>query len=528
MHSVGHTRFTFGLLQLLVAAVCAFCSLGWGACFTRTNNCYSSMGNLRDCGSSSSLKICTGVQGSMIGVCNQSGSLMQSCYSNSDAYLAYCNVNSCNGANMFNYTCYYCSTQIESDSVSCLNSGSLWIDGACCDEQCVCENDGGQWVDGMCQSCNDHVEVPDKCEELWKSGYNVDGDGNPGGGGYWAITTYECYYDSCAMSLNCQEKSSFPAGNLSCDDFQDTSGTPGRCVGVMGYNCIIQCGNGSTINCECDGECERAMNNPACACASSSSTPHSSSSGGGSSSSGGISSGETSSGSSSDSGETSSGSGGGSSGSGGDWEYNYTEDIWHIRKNTESAVGYLSDIDRQIAALNFQQQSGDNSAAVVAAVAEGTDAQNATKDTLHSMHGTLNRIDSALNQEVETEDYSGWISSASNMANILYSMAADTSHTLVSVDSMKADTSNFKSKYSGLFISNVYTREGCYTFTIKDSGLMGKIGHTFKLGASLDFGSVGGFDLCAILRGFVRACGAILCLLITIKAYRSAFSSSDG
>lgn len=27
MHSVGHTRFTFGLLQLLVAAVCAFCSL---------------------------------------------------------------------------------------------------------------------------------------------------------------------------------------------------------------------------------------------------------------------------------------------------------------------------------------------------------------------------------------------------------------------------------------------------------------------------------------------------------------------
>lgn len=370
--------------------------------------------------------------------------------------------------------------------------------------------------------------MPDKCEEIWKSGYNVDGDGNPGGGGYWAITTYECFYDSCAMSLNCQEKSSFPAGNLSCDDFQDTSGTPGRCVGVMGYNCIIQCGNGSTINCECDGECQKAINNPACACASSSSTPHSSSSGGGSSS-GGISSGETSSGSSSDSGETSSGSGGGSSGSGGgDWEYNYTEDIWHIRKNTESVVGYLSDIDRQIAALNFQQQSGDNSAAVVAAVAEGTDAQNATKDTLHSMHGTLNRIDSALNQEVETEDYSGWISSASQWATNLYSQAADTSHILVSIDSVKADTSNFKSKYSGLFISNVYTREGCYTFTIKESGFIGMVGKTFKLGASLDFGSVGGFDLCAILRGLVRACGAILCLLITIKAYRSAFSSSDG
>lgn len=159
---------------------------------------------------------------------------------------------------------------------------------------------------------------------------------------------------------------------------------------------------------------------------------------------------------------------------------------------------------------------------------EGTAAQNATKDTLSSMHGTLDRIDSALNAEVEIEDYSGWISSASALADNLYSMAADTSHTVVSVDSMKADTSGFKSKYSGLFISNVYTREGCYTYQIKDSGFLGRVGRTFKLGASLDFGSVGGFDLCAILRGLVRACGAILCLLITIKAYRAAFSSSDG
>lgn len=516
MHSVGHTRFTFGLLQLLVAAVCAFCSLGWADCRLVQSN-YTRGWCKSGCNLPST-------------ACEDSGILSATCGSN----LGYAKFlrNSCCGYG--NTTCAYydvycCSNQTETDSLICLQSGNLWINGECWDEQRVCENDGGQWVDGECKpACNDHVSMPDKCEEIWKSGYNVDGDGNPGGGGYWAITTYECFYDSCAMSLNCQEKSSFPAGNLSCDDFQDTTGSPGRCVGVMGYNCIIQCGNGSTINCECDGECERAVKNPACACASSSSTPHSSSSGGGSSSSGETSSsdsGETS----SNSGETSSGSAGGSSGSvGGDWEYNYTEDIWHIRKNTESVVGYLSDIDRQIAALNFQQQSGDNSAAVAAAVAEGTDAQNATKDTLHSVHGTLDRIDSALNQEVETEDYSGWISSASQWANNLYSMAADTSHTLVSVDSMKADTSNFKSKYSGLFISNVYTREGCYTFTIKDSGFMGKIGKTFKLGASLDFGSVGGFDLCAILRGLVRACGAILCLLITIKAYRSAFSSSDG
>lgn len=540
MHSVGHTRFTFGLLQLLVAAVCAFCSFGWGACvsvqwttpmycdnWNGTNYYVIETYSGSDCNSN---RVCSSTAQTPPHVCVD-GSLY---YTNLFKRGTQCRNNvstSCGSGSRFEQFFGYsirCNTQAEADSVACLNGGNLWIDGECWDEQRVCENDGGQWVDGQCvPRCNDHIAMPDKCEEIWKSGYNVDGDGNPGGGGYWAITTYECFYDSCAMSLNCQEKSSFPAGNLSCNDFQDTSGTPGRCVGVMGYNCIMQCGNGSTINCECDGDCQNAINNLACACASSSSTPHSSSSGGGSSSSGETSSsdsGETS----SDSGETSSGSAGGSSGSGGDWEYNYTEDIYRIRKNSESMVGYLSDIDRQIAALNFQQQSGDNSAAVVAAVAAGTDAQNATKDTLHSMHGTLDRIDSALNQEVETEDYSGWISSASNMANMLYSMAADTSHTLVSVDSMKADTSNFKSKYSGLFISNVYTREGCYTFTIKDSGLMGRIGRTFKLGASLDFGSIGGFDLCAILRGVVRACGALLCLLITIKAYRSAFSSSDG
>lgn len=533
MHSVGHTRRTFGLLQLLVAAVCAFCSMGWGACYrfdTSLNErtmCYSgtsctSQSPRCTCEHPSPPSVQCGSGRIMAGSVRPAPFTVGSICSGTSTCLG--------GFPTYNYEYFCCDTRVQADSLACLNNGNLWIDGECWDEQRVCENDGGQWVDGQCvPRCNDHISMPDKCEEIWKSGYNVDGDGNPGGGGYWAITTYECFYDSCAMSLNCQEKSSFPAGNLSCDDFQDTSGTPGRCVGVMGYNCIIQCGNGSTINCECDGDCQKAINNPACACASSSSTPHSSSSGGGSSSSGGTSSGETSSGSSSDSGETSSGSGGGSSGSGGgDWEYNYTEDIWHIRKNTESVVGYLSDIDRQIAALNFQQQSGENSAAVVAAVAEGTDAQNATKDTLHSMHGTLNRIDSALNQEVETEDYSGWISSASNMANTLYSMAADTSHTLVSIDSVKADTSNFKSKYSGLFISNVYTREGCYTFTIKESGFIGMVGKTFKLGASLDFGSVGGFDLCAILRGVVRACGALLCLLITIKAYRSAFSSSDG
>ena len=41
------------------------------------------------------------------------------------------------------------------------------------------------------------------------------------------------------MSLNCTEKSQFPAGNLTCDDFQDTTETPGRCVGAIGHTCTI-------------------------------------------------------------------------------------------------------------------------------------------------------------------------------------------------------------------------------------------------------------------------------------------------
>ena len=497
----------FRNISAALLVVLAFSSFGWGACNqggSRAGECSGSP-TISDVCSSRGYPHCvnTGYSCNNTALCGNAGLAL------------WC------------ATFTYCSTQAEADSVSCLRGGNLWINGECWDEQRVCENDGGQWVDGECKPpCNDHVAMPDKCEEIWKSGYNVDGDGNPGGGGYWAITTYECFYDSCQMSLNCTEKSSFPAGNLSCNDFQDTSGTPGRCVGVMGYNCIIQCGNGSTINCECDGDCQKAINNPACACVSSSSQG-SSSSGESSSSSSGESSSSSGESSSSSSGETSSGSGGGSSGSGGDFEYNYNSQLDKIVKNTESTVGYLSDIDRQIAALNFQQNQVDFSS-VTAAVTEGTDAQNATKDTLSSVHGTLDRIDSALNGEVETEDYSGWINSATSFANELYSKAADTSHTLVNIDSMKADTSDYKSKYSGLFISNVYTRDGCYTWTIKDSGFLGRLGKTFKLGASVDFGSLGGFDLCAILRGLVRACGAILCLLITIKAYRSAFSSSDG
>ena len=535
MYSFGHIRsFAFGL-PLLVAVVCALFSFGWGACTTSSTplfslhlgsriDCY--YGSASHCGGEGYRPLCSNTS-----VCSGG---CQSVYNNNGVYyydgrnrgasMYWCNNSSnssCGSISSQPFCDYYasCTTQAEADSALCLNSGSLWIDGVCCDEQCVCEKNGGQWVNGECNSCNDHVPMPDKCEELWQSGYSVDGEGNAGGGGYWAIVTYECFYDSCAMSLNCQEKSNFPAGSLNCGDFMDSTGTTGRCVGVVGFQCVMQCGT-VTKNCDCDGSCQKALDTPDCACpkSSSSSGDASSSSGDASSSSADV---PTSSGGV----LTSSGSGSGSGSD--DWEYDYTPKFNELISLNASQVGYLSDIDKIVANINANGLKVDVSGLEAAATQELA-AQKAGNDTLHSIHWTLDRIDSALTQEVETPDISDWLTSATSVADELYSKARDTTTIKVHIDSLKADTSNFKSKYSGLFITNAYTRDGCYTFTIKDSGLMGKVGHQFKLGASVNFGDLGGWDLCAILRGVVRAIGAILCLLITIKAYRSAFSSSDG
>lgn len=557
MLRTGYTRpFTFGL-PLMVAVVCILSSLGWGACSVMTysgsydcntsqvlklteTTCVNSVSNAGSCRWSSSKTGTIQIVGSASGskYCFSAVSLNSYCCSS--------------GQNIT-----YCDTQCEVDSVStggfiqecqydistgkyyrwicpgdlkCSSCSQVFYDNQSVCLQAQCLEDGKQWVNGECkESCNDHVEMPDKCEELWKSGYNVDADGNPGGGGYWAIVTYECYYDSCSMSLNCQEKSSFPAGSLNCSDFQDTSGTPGRCVGEVGYLCVMQCGS-TTITCECDGDCQKALNNPACNCPESSSSPGSSS--GGSSSSGSSSSSPGSSSVEPGSSAVEPGSsavepGSSGSGSGGDWEYNYNPQFEKLISLNSSQVGYLSDIDKMIASINAQGINVDNSALVAAATQELA-AQKAGNDTLHSIHGTLDRIDSALYSDVEQPDITDFLSSASALVDELYSKARDTSSTIVHIDSLKPDTSGFKSKYSGLFISNAYTRNGCYEFEIKESGFMGRVGNKFKLGASIDFGNIGGFDLCSILRGVVRAFGAILCLLITIKAYRSAFSSSDG
>ena len=70
---------------------------------------------------------------------------------------------------MYYVGCTVCTSQTESDSLNCLNSGNLWIDGSCCDEQCVCERDGGQWVNGSCQNCNEHTNDHTKCTETWNT-----------------------------------------------------------------------------------------------------------------------------------------------------------------------------------------------------------------------------------------------------------------------------------------------------------------------------------------------------------------------
>ena len=425
--------------------------------------------------------------------------------------LGYCNGRGTEG--YYTYTC--CTSQVEVDSIACLLVGNLWINGSCCDEQCVCENDGGRWENGQCNpACNDHVDVPDKCEEVFRNGYGMDG-------GYWAIQTYECYFDSCAMSLNCTEKSQFPAGNLTCDDFQDTTETPGRCVGVVGHTCTMQCPGNVTKTCDCDGSCSHAMTLPQCQCQSSSSQPSQSSSSGQNQSSDSQSSDSQSS--------DSQPPGPNSSGAWGDWEYDYSEYLRDIRNNTGSSVGYLSSIDKRISSQNLLIQESTNRivSATEAAGAQATTAIGGATDTLHRTNEILTGIASGvgtLDSSVDVPDISEWQLSADSIINKL--QHPDTA--IVKVDSLQNDTSNFKTKYGDFFLKNVYTRDGCYEFTMKKPEQNSRFGRLFSSDIVVNFGNLGGFDFCAILRGLCRIAGAVLVLLISIKSYRSAFSSSDG
>ena len=500
-------------LIVLFLVLFLFAVDGWAGCVSAGQySCSSSNGGWCRWGSPENMGRCSSVGGGINGTGCQ---VITSFYCSGSV--------SSSGTNALYANCVYCDNQTSKDSLICLLNGNLWINNQCCDEQCVCENDGGRWENGQCNpACNDHVDVPDKCEEIFRNGYGMDG-------GYWAIQTYECYFDSCAMSLNCTEKSQFPAGNLTCDDFQDTTQTPGRCVGVVGHTCTMECPGNKTKTCDCDGSCSHAMTLPQCACQSSSSGQSQSSSSGESQSS---SSGESQ---SSSSGESQSSSSGetpptpGSSGAWGDWEYDYREVLDRIEKNTGSSVGYLSSIDKRITAQNMQIQESTNRivSATESATASAVGAIGETKDTLHRTNEILEGIGSSLgtlDSSVDVPDISAWQTSADSLINKL--QHPDTA--LVKVDSLNNDTSAFKTKYSSFFVHDVYTRNGCYEFVIKKPSQNSRFGRFFSSDISVDFGSIGGFDFCAILRGLCRIAGAVLVLLISIKSYRSAFSSEDG
>lgn len=453
----------------------------------------------------------------------------------------------------FSTSCHYttaCGDKCSADSLLCIQSGGFWLpdSSAECGKSC------------KLNQCNDHTNDQTKCDMTWNTGYSTDATGEPGGGGYWQINLYECYYDSCAMSLNCQIKSHFPAGSLTCDDFNDgcQGGDCGRCIAAIGSQCTIQCPNNVTINCACDGSCDHAMTLTDCRCPEQSSSSGGSSSSGESSSSGGSSSsGEGSSSSmSSSSGQSSSSelprsSSSPKDSSNGDWEYDYSQVLNEIEyntrltsnntkqiasntneiaTNTNIAAGYLSSIDKWASTINFnmQAESGQIINAIESGATQVANASNAVADSVGRSNEILQEINSSvgvLGDSVEIPDISDWLDSANSSIESLKN--PDT--TFVRVDSLQSDTSRFKSKYSSMFLTNVYTRNGCYEFKIAKPSQNSVFGRFFSSDIVVNFGNLANtFDFCAILRGICRIAGAILVLLISIKSYRSAFSSSDG
>lgn len=454
-----------------------------------------------------------------------------------------------------NYT-IRCENHTEADSTNCLNNGNLWINGSCCDEKCVCQNSGGTWnesTNSCTAPCNDHGPEYQKCTQTWDNGYN-EWDGQQfSGGGYWKINLFTCYYDSCAHVETCAEGSSFPAGSLSCDDFQNPDSTQ-NCIAAVGSGCTIGCPDGRTIYCDCDGSCDHAKTVPACQCpivsSSSANNGQSSSSGDNNSSSSSANNGSSSSG---ENNSSSSSDGPNSSDSPySNGQYNYSgvlnqieyntrrtanntstlsKDLKDIKENTAITAGYVSSIDRWQSTINRNNLQNTNR--IVDAIesmsgALATDtATHGLKDSIHNSNQLLGDIKGALIDSSHGFDFdiTGWKSQADSLVNKLQNPES----TVVHIDSLKSDTSEFKTKYTSFFLHDVYTRNGCYEFKMAKPDQTSKFGRFFSSDVVVNFGNLAGtFDLCAIFRGLCRIAGAILVLLISIKSYRSAFSSSDG
>ena len=521
----------------------AFVVSGWGSCYTTYTDLSSGGSGCYSCPSSAD---CSGCAGWGLLYCENPCYGRTNCIDLSNKY--------CRGSSLY-ADILICSNQTEIDSVNCLNSGNLWVNGSCCDEKCVCQNSGGTWnesTNSCTPPCSDHGPEYQKCTQTWDNGYN-EWDGQQfSGGGYWKINLFTCYYDSCAHVENCAEGSSFPAGSLSCDDFQNPDSTQ-NCVAAVGSGCTIGCPDGRTIYCDCDGSCDHAKTVEACQCpivSSSSANNGSSSSGENSSSSSSANNGSSSSGENT----TSSSSDGPNSSDSpmSNGQYNYSgvlnqieyntrrtanntstlsKELKDIKENTAITAGYVSSIDRWQSTIN--KNNLENTNKIVNAIesmsgALATDtAIQGIKDSIHNSNQLLGDIKGALTDSSHGFDFdiTGWKSQADSIVNKLQNPESSVVH----IDSLKSDTSEFKTKYTSFFLHDVYTRNGCYEFKMAKPDQTSKFGRFFSSDIVVNFGNLAGtFDLCAIFRGICRIAGAILVLLISIKSYRSAFSSSDG
>lgn len=435
--------------------------------------------------------------------------------------------------------CVYlqCDTPSQRDSAACLHSGDQWIDGECRNEKWVCENGGGTWneqTQSCISPCNEYTNPHQECVQTWDNGYNECEGLNCVSGGYWKINIYQCYFDSCAMAKVCTEGSSFPAGNLTCDDWNDQDTTTSEnCTAAIGHECVIGCPDKRTITCDCDGSCLHAKTIPSCQCVTSSpsSSPSSSAS---SSPSSSPSSSASDSGQSSNSGVSSSNNDNPfSSGSGGNGldnallgqiEYNTRK----TKENTLVGAGYLSSIDRWQSIHNANMISQQKQLeALKSGVSEANEANKAQTDTIHNSNVILSGIANVITDTISYFDnLTSWNDSSRASIDSLKTRASRGPDTL-SVDSLKSDTSQYKTKFSSLFINNAQTRNGCYEFKMKKPTGSGSFGQKMQ-DVVIDFGNVGGiFDLCSIGRGFIRVCGAILVIMTMIVSYKMAFRGGE-
>lgn len=512
-------------------------SLSWGACETYDRDLTAGGSGCYSCPGSAD---CTGCLGWGLARCEDPCQGYSNCAVVSEKY--------CKGRNLY-ATLILCSNQCETDSIRGCPEGYVWNS-----DSCKCE-----------KQCTDSLRTYKKCAETWNNGYLVDSEGNPGGGGYWQINIFNCTYDPCDSTEICTEGSHFPAGTLTCDDFRDGGGCQGadcgRCIASIGSQCTIQCPNNVTINCACDGSCDHAKTVAACHCPeqSSSSGGGSSSSGGGSSSSGdGSSSSMSSSSAQSSSSELPRSSSSPKDSSNGDWEYDYSQVLNEIETNTRRtasntqqiasntneiatntniAAGYLSSIDKWQSTINMQNQTNANEIKssvedVAGAVAQATSAVDKNTDTLHHSNELIESVRSRMvslffdstgdmQSKVDSINSLVW-SYRDTVAKYDSSISAamkrrDT--TSISMDSINIDSSQYRTKYKDLYLSDAVTREGCYILRIRGNSLMKTV--------EVDFSDIGGFNLCGIIRGFLRVCTLILITIIEINFFKRAFASGD-